>query len=296
MSQQELESILKIVAASGLDSSAPLEARRAAFDAFVSRFPTPSSYRVETVAAGGLPAILVTPDGSDARKTLLFFHGGDYGLGSARGFQGMASAFAQAAGCRVLIPDYRLAPEHRHPAAVEDAATAYEYLLGRSASANSIALVGDSAGGGLTCALLAALKGRGAPMPAAAALISPWLDLEGTGATMKSNAASDPLLTPEGLAEMAASYLQGGSARAPSASPLYTDPAGFPPLLIQVGTREILLDDSLRFANRAAKANVKVVLKIWPGMTHDWPVFAPVLVEGREAIAEAGVFLEAHMR
>jgi monoterpene epsilon-lactone hydrolase len=211
--------------------------------------------------------------------------------GSSLAYRALYGGLARAAGARGLALDYRLAPENPFPAAVDDAVAGYKGLLGQGIAPENIAIAGDSAGGGLTVATLVAARDAGLPMPAAAVAISPFADMEGTGESVVSKAAEDPSLNREGLTGMAGTYLNGGSPRSPLASPIYANLAGLPPLLIQVGSVEILLDDATRLAARAGAANVDVQLEIWAGMPHVWHGFASMLSEGRDAIERAGAFM-----
>jgi acetyl esterase/lipase len=186
---------------------------------------------------------------------------------------------------RFLTIDYRLAPEHPHPAAVEDGVAAYRFLLDEGAPPSRLAMAGDSAGGGLTIATLLVAREADLPMPLAAVVLSPWLDLEGTGESRTTRAQADPILTNAFLEEMAEYYLQGQDARAPLASPIYADLRGLPPILIQVGDTEILLSDSTTFARRADESHVDVTLEVWPEMIHVWHLFGALAPEGHEAAA-----------
>jgi monoterpene epsilon-lactone hydrolase len=203
----------------------------------------------------------------------------------------MISRLAKAARARVLALDYRLAPEHPFPAAVEDSTAAYRWLLEQGYKPSKIALAGDSAGGGLTIATLVALREAKTPLPAAAVPISPWVDLEGTGESMKTRAAVDPMVQKEGIAGIAAQYLGQTDPKNPLAAPLYADLKGLPPLLIHVGDAETLLSDATRIAEKAKQAGVKVDLKIYPEMIHVWHLFADILPEAQQAIEEIGGFV-----
>ena len=220
---------------------------------------------------------------------LLYLHGGAFVIGTAQGYRPLWSAFAKAAGMRGLAIDYRLAPENPFPAAVEDCLAAYRWLLGQGIAPGSIAFVGDSAGGGLVVSTMIAARDAGLPMPAAAVAISPWVDLDCPGDSGK--AAEDPALDREGLVHNAGLYLQGAAASTPLASPVNADLHGLAPLLIQVGSAEILLDDSVRLAGRAGAAGTAVRLEIWPAMVHVWHMFGFMLSEGREATAGAAAFI-----
>jgi acetyl esterase/lipase len=225
---------------------------------------------------------------------LLYLHGGGYVIGSIHTHKGLIAGLSAAAHCRALALDYRLAPEHRYPAAVDDAVAAYRWLLDAGFSPSRIAIAGDSAGGGLALATLVALRAAGDPLPAAAVPISPWTDLEGTGDSMKTHVDKDPMVEPGGLLGMARLYLGDADPRQPTASPLHADLTGLPPLLIQVGELETLLDDATRIAASAQKRGVAVTLEVWPEMVHVWHLFAPMVPEGRDAIARIGAFLKQH--
>jgi len=192
------------------------------------------------------------------------------------------------------VIDYRLAPEHPFPAAVDDSVAAYRWMLAQGLKPSRIAVAGDSAGGGLTAATLVAIREAKLPLPAAGALLSPWVDMEGIGESMTTKDAVDPMVHKEGLLGMAKAYLGGQNPRSPLAAPLYADLAGLPPLLIQVGTSETLLDDAARLAERAKKAGVNVTYEPWQNMIHVWQIFAPMLDEGQQAIEKIGAFVRKH--
>jgi monoterpene epsilon-lactone hydrolase len=237
---------------------------------------------------------ITTPAGRN--RSILYFHGGGYALGSSRAHAEMTSWIARAAQARVFVLDYRRAPEYRFPAALEDALLAYRWMVNSGTDPRTITVAGDSAGGGLTIALLTSLRDRGEPLPSSAACISPWVDLEMSGESIASKAALDPLLTRDGLQQFADWYLGGQDARNPLVSPLHADLHGLPPLLIQVGTSEILLDDAVRLAERARGAGVKVTLTRYEDMPHVWHVFASFLPEAREADREIGEFVMQYSR
>ena len=265
--------------------------RRKAFDAFVAAYPTAPDIVVEPVTANGVPAEWTTAPDADHSCAMLYLHGGGYVIGSVKTHRDLMARLSRAAKARVLGLNYRLAPEHPFPAAVDDAVAGYKWLLAQGAKPGRIAVAGDSAGGGLTAATLVAIRDAKLPTPAAGALLSPWVDLEGIGESMTTRAKIDPVVQKEGLVGMAAAYLQGQNARTPLAAPLYADLKGLPPLLIQVGDAETLLDDSKRLEARAKAAGVSTKLEVWPEMIHVWQLFASFLPEGQQAIEGIGKFV-----
>jgi phosphinothricin tripeptide acetyl hydrolase len=229
----------------------------------------------------------------DDKPVLVYLHGGTYSLGSVRSHRHVAAAIGDASGAAVLALDYRLAPEYAFPAAVADALAAYRWLLGCGVRPARIVLAGDSAGGGLAVATMVALRDEGDPLPAAGVCISPWADLACAGASHVTKAGCDPLLVSGELRCMAKYYLRGADSRHPLASPVYADLTGLPPLLVQVGTDEILLDDARALARSARDSGVAVTLEEWPEVVHAWHWYFPVLAEGRHAIKAIGTFVAA---
>jgi len=293
MSAQELESLMNMLRSGGPELAAPPAQARENFEAMLAGIPIPEDVVFETATLGDVPVRWSSTPGASKDRVLLYLHGGAYMVGSTLGYRPLFSALARAAAVRGLALDYRLAPENPFPAAVEDAVSGYRALLDQGIAPSSIAIAGDSAGGALTVAMLVAARDAGLPMPAAAVALSPWADLECTGESMSTKAAEDPSLNREGLVAMAGVYLNGASPRAPLASPIYANLAGLPPLLIQVGSAEVLLDDATTLAAKAGEADVAVQLEVWPRMPHVWHVFAHMLSEGRDAIAAAGAFVAA---
>ena len=263
-----------------------------AMRAIMIEAPAPAGVTCTPVEAGGVSAEWSVADGADQDKVILYVHGGGYVMGSAGSHRDMTGRLSQASGARVLSLNYRLAPEHPFPAPVDDSVAAYRWLLGQGIQASNIAIAGDSAGGGLAFAALIAIRDAGEPVPAAGIGISPWVDMEGTGESMTTRAAVDPVVQKEGLLGMAKLYLGDADPKNPLAAPLHANLAGLPPLLIQVGDSETLLDDATRITERARKADVDVTLKIWDEMPHVWHLFAPILPEGRQAIEEIGAFFK----
>ena len=265
--------------------------RRAGMDALFSSLGTTPGVSSDTVDAGGVPAEWVSAPDADAGRAVLYLHGGGYNAGSPTSHRELARRLSAATGARVLVLDYRLAPEHPYPAAVEDATAAYRWLLAQGIDSAKTAVGGDSAGGGLTVAAMVALRDAGDPLPAAGVCISPWVDLEMSGESMRTRAKWDLMVGREGLLDSAAAYLAGGDARTPLVSPLYADLRSLPPLLIQVGTSETLYDDSTRLDERARAAGVDAKLQVWDQMVHAWHLFAPILPEGQQAIEAIGEYL-----
>ncbi|HVJ52623.1 MAG TPA: alpha/beta hydrolase [Aliidongia sp.] len=233
------------------------------------------------------------PMAGQARRTVLYCHGGGYFFCSPETHRPITFGLAAAADARIFSLDYRLAPEHRCPAALDDAVAAYRGLLAHGTAPSRIVLGGDSAGGGLALSTLLALRDAGDPLPAGAVLFSPWTDLAGTGATLDSNDRSDVMFYGQGIREAGKVYLGEIAATDPLASPLYADLSGLPPLFIQASDSEVLLDDSRRFADKARAAGVAVVFRAWPRLPHVWQIFAPALPEARAALAEAGAFIRS---
>ena len=241
-----------------------------------------------------MPAEWITAPGADEGRVILYFHGGGYLFGSMRTHRVMLSHMSRAAKSRVLGLDYRLAPEIPFPAPVQDSVAAYRWLLAQGFKPEKITLAGDSAGGGLVIAVLVALRYLGEPTPAAGVGISAWTDMESTGASFTTNAESDPSVNRERLLKIAGVYLDGKDPKAPLASPINADLHGLPPLLLQVGGIETLLDDSKVLAKRANEAGVSVEMEVWEDMPHVWHHFAPILPEGQKAIGRIGEFVIQH--
>ena len=239
-------------------------------------------------SVGGVPGEWLGAEG--APRTLLYLHGGGYVACSPRTHRPFTQAFAKA-GLRVFAPDYRLAPEHPYPAALDDAVAAYRGLL--DAGAQGVVVAGDSAGGGLALALMLRLRDLGLPLPARAALFSPWTDLAATGESIRTNTRRDAMFHGDGIARGADAYVGGADRLIPLISPLYADMAGLPPLLVHVGADEVLRDDSTRLADRARAAGVAVDLKVWPVVPHVWQIMARFIPEGRQSLDAAARFLLA---
>jgi len=270
--------------------------RRQRLDDVGSVWPVADDVELSTVDLDGVAGEWSIVPGSDASRVLLFFHGGGYCSGSILSHRRMVTEAGRAARVRTLAVGYRLAPEHPFPAAFDDALTAWRYLRQQGIAAAHIAIGGDSAGGGLTIALVNRLREAGEELPACTWLVSPWTDLTMSGSTLTSKDAVDPIIHKGYLEELASACVPAGMDRKdPRVSPLYADLKGFPPTLIQVGSSETLLEDATRFAAAAGSAEVAVTLQIWPHMIHAWPVWNAQLEPGRRALADAGAFMREYL-
>jgi acetyl esterase/lipase len=270
--------------------------RRAQYERAEKFSPTPPDVKVEHVTAPAVPAEWLSAPGARSDAAVLYLHGGGYVIGSPRSHRHLAAAIGAAAQAPVLLPEYRLAPEHPFPAAVDDAVAAYRWLLGRALAPRRLVIAGDSAGGGLTVATLLALRDAGLPLPGGGVCISPWVDLTCGGESYTTRADADPIVKRQSVADMATAYLAGRDAKTPLASPLFADLRGLPPLLIHVGDDEVLLDDAVRIAERARKAGVEATLEVSDKMVHVWHWFFPMLDEGQAAIDRIGEFVRARTR
>src|SRR5438309_3036199 len=295
MSVEQRKSLESMLRQLPFDLGGDIGGQRHLFDEMMSSQPPPPDVTVISAALGTVPTAEITVAGTEPRHVVLYFHGGTYALGSAAAAADLASQIGRRTDATVISVDYRLAPEHPHPAAVDDAVTAYAALLHQGVAPSRIVVAGESAGAGLAVAALVAARDRGLPMPAAAFLMSPWADLTQSGATMDSKRGIDPLLTREGLAARAADYTGRHDPAAGLISPIFADLSGLPPLVIQAGSHEVLLDDAVRLARRAATADVEVILDITPGVPHVFQNFYPMLDEGAAALDRAGALLSAHL-
>jgi epsilon-lactone hydrolase len=271
--------------------------RRQRLDEVGSFWPVADDVSLEAVDINGVPGEFSIVPGSDRSRVLLFFHGGGYCSGSILSHRRMVTEAGRAAGVRTLAVAFRRAPEHPFPAAYDDALTAWRWLREQGVAAGRIAMGGDSAGGGLTLALAMRLRDAGDELPGCLWLASPWTDLTMSGATLATKDPIDPLIHKAYLEELAGAYVPASMARTdPRISPLFADLRGLPPTLIQVGSAETLLDDSVRFAGAAGAAGVSVTLEIWPDMVHAWALWNAKLEAGRQALANAGTFMRRYLR
>jgi acetyl esterase/lipase len=294
MPSEQLRTIVEMLRSRPAPAEASIEEQRASFEQMASLFPLAADVVSEPVDADGVPAEWIVAPGAADDKIVLYLHGGGYAAGSIKSHREMISRISRAAGVRALAIDYRLAPEHPYPAAVEDSTAAYRWLLSTGVDPARLVIGGESAGGGLTAATLVALRDAGDPLPAAGVCLSPWVDMEALGESMTTKAELDPIVQREVIIELAKAYLGGAHPRTPLAAPLYADLTGLPPLLIQVGTSEALLDDSTRLGERAKSAGVDVTVELWDDMIHMWHFFAAVLPEGQQAIDRIGEFIREH--
>ena len=294
MSTEQRKNIDAALRQSPIPADSSVSEQRRLMGELASARPLPADVTVASVQLGAVPAAEITVDGIEPRHVVLYFHGGVYVVGDAFQSADLASQIGRRTQARVISLDYRLAPEHPYPAAVDDALAAYEALLREGIAPSDIALAGDSAGGGLAVATLVNARDHGLPLPAAAFLLSPYVDLTLAGATMDTKSAADPVLSRELLEPRIADYTAGQDPALSLISPLFADLSGLPPLIIQVGTHEVLLDDAVRLAQRAAAADVAVTLDVTPEVPHVFQNFYPILDEGAEALDRAGRLLTEH--
>ncbi|WP_319799128.1 alpha/beta hydrolase [Nitrobacter sp.] len=277
-----------------LSALAPAQLR-IAYDAIGGVTPASDDIVYQTVSANGVPAELGRAPGSDPVRTILYFHGGGYVIGSIASHRGLVARLGIAAKARTLAVDYRLAPEAPYPAASDDAIAAYRWLLDQGLKANMITFAGDSAGGGLALATLIRARDESLPRPAGIALMSPFVDLSCSALSIRDKAVEDILVSETVVNDMASAYLGDGDRHAAYASPLFADLTGLPPVLIHMSSSEVLLDDSVRLLGALGRANVPTSLRMWTGIPHVWQLFSAILDEGQESLSEAGRFLATQM-
>jgi len=291
---KELDTVLEMIRVRSAEVRKTTDDDRLSYERIMSVLPMDDDIETERVGVNGTPAEWISAPESQENRVILYLHGGGYLFGSARTHRVMLAHMARASKARVLALDYRLAPEIPFPAPVEDSVSAYRWLLDQGISAKKMVIGGDSAGGGLAIAALVALRSVGEPMPAAGVCISAWTDMESTGQSHTTNAESDPSVSKERLLKIAKVYLAGKDPTAPLASPIHADLTGLPPLLLQVGSIEVLLDDSTLLKSRAKTAGVSVEMEVWDDMPHVWHHYAPILPEARKAIGRIGEFVLEH--
>ena len=295
MSTEQLENLEAVLRKSAFPPGIDINEQRRLLKELVSAQPLPPDVTVTAAALGGVPTAEITIDGIETPRIVLYFHAGVYVLGDAFQAAGLASQVGRLTRARVISVDYRLAPEHPYPAAVDDALAAYEALLHNGTAPSDIAFAGESAGGGLAVATLVNARDHGLPLPAAAFAMSPYADLTLAGTTMQTKREVDVLMSPEALQSRVTDYTAGQDAALGLISPVFADLSGLPPLIIQVGTHEVLLDDATRLARQAATADVEVTLDITPRVPHVFQAYYPILDEAAAALDRAGQLLTAHL-
>ena len=295
MSTEQQENLDAILRQSAFPADIDLSEQRRLLRELIAAQPLPAEVTVTAAALGGVPTAEITVDGTEPRHVVLYFHGGVYVLGDAFQAAGLAAQIGRRTRAKIISVDYRLAPEHPYPAAVDDALAAYQALLEDGTAPADIALAGESAGGGLAVATLVNARDRGLPLPAAAFVMSPYADLTLAGTTMDTKRDADPLLSRENLQFRVPDYTAGHDPALGLISPVFADLSGLPPLIIQAGTHEVLLDDAVRLARQAATADVQVTLDITPGVPHVFQAYYPILDEAAAALDRAGQLLSAHL-
>jgi acetyl esterase/lipase len=293
VSTEQRENLETILRQSAFPAGLDVSEQRRLLKELTSSQPLPAGVTVTAAALGGVPTAEITTGGTEPRHVVLYFHGGVYVLGDAFQAAGRAAQIGRRTRARVISVDYRLAPEHPYPAAVDDALAAYEALLRNGTAPSDIAFAGESAGGALAVATLVNARDHGLPLPAAAFAMSPYADLTLSGTTMETKRAADPLFTPEAFPPRVADYTAGHDAALGLISPIFADLSGLPPLIIQAGTHELLLDDAIRLARQAATADVEVTLDITPGVPHVFQAYHAILDEAAAALDRAGQLLSA---
>jgi acetyl esterase/lipase len=295
VSAEQRENLEAILRQSAFPADADVSELRRLLRELTSAQPLPAGVTVTAAALGGVPTAEITVDGVEPRHVVLYFHGGVYVLGDAVQAAGLASQVGRRTRAKVISVDYRLAPEHPYPAAVDDALAAYEALLNNGTAPSDIAFAGESAGGGLAVATMVSARDHGLPRPAAAFVMSPYADLTLAGETMETKREADPLLSRDNLQARVPDYTAGQDAAVGLISPVFADLSGLPPLIIQAGTHEVLLDDAVRLARQAAIADVEVTLDITPQVPHVFQAYYPILDEAAAALDRAGQLLSAHL-
>jgi acetyl esterase/lipase len=295
VSTEQRENLDAVLRQSAFPADSDVNEQRRALRELLSAQPLPADVTVTAAELGGVPTAEITVDGIEPRHVVLYFHAGVYVMGEASLTADLASQVGRRTQAKVISVDYRLAPEHPYPAAVDDALAAYAALLDDGVAPADIVLAGESAGGGLAVATLINARDRGLPLPAAALLMSPYADLTLAGTSMETRREVDPLLSREALQPRVADYTAGEDAALGLISPIFADLSGVPPLIIQAGTHEVLLDDAVRLAERAVTAEVEVTLDITPGVPHVFQAYSPILDEAAAALDRAGQLLSAHL-
>jgi monoterpene epsilon-lactone hydrolase len=295
VSTEQRETLDAILRQAAFPADSDVNEQRRALSELITAQPLSAEVTVTAAELGGVPTAEITVDGIETRHVVLYFHAGVYVLGDAFLAADLASQVGRRTDAKVISVEYRLAPEHPYPAAVDDALAAYEGLLQNGIAPSDIAFAGESAGGGLAIATLINAREHGLPLAAAALVMSPYADLTLTGASMETRREADPLLSREALQPRVTDYTAGQDAALGLISPIFADLSGLPPLIIQAGTHEVLLDDAVRLAQQAAIADVEVTLEITPGVPHVFQAYYPILDEAAAALDRAGALLSAHL-
>ena len=290
MPSEEFNSLLKLLLSRPQPENPTIDEMRALMEKAAKFFDLPAGVTCESIDAGGVRAEWIIPEVVEGNRTIFYLHGGGYAIGSLSTHRHLVALLAQAAKARALSVDYRLAPEHPFPAAVEDATAAYRWLLAQGTDAGDIVIAGDSAGGGLAIATQLTLRDAGDALPAAAVCFSPWVDMECNSESMTSS-TNDPLIQQSRIRQFVTWYLNGADPKSPLAAPIHADLSGLPPMLIHVSTAEALLDDSVQLADRARTHGVDTTLDTWDDMIHVWHYYAPIIPEGRDAVERAAAFI-----
>jgi monoterpene epsilon-lactone hydrolase len=296
MSREQMDTVTSIYRNSPLDLGGDVTKMRVIFKEMLTAAPVAADVDTEQIEIGGIPAVSIRVGEGKPSVTILYFHGGVYAMGSGETSVGLAADIARRSSSHVISVDYRLAPEHPYPAATDDALAAYRGLLDEVTDSSSIAISGDSAGAGLALATALAARQAGLRLPDALVLLSPWADLTQSGASMQTKAEVDPTITAAALQVRADDYLAGADPRGPLASPIFADLSGMPAMLIQVGSHEVLLDDAVRLAAKAATDDINVILDVIAGAPHVSQSFAGILEEAASALDRVAAFLATHAR
>jgi acetyl esterase/lipase len=294
--QDQMDTVTEMMRHSPLDLGGDVKKQRVVFSGMMNAQPPAADVRIEKIVIGGIPAVDIRVGKGTPSVTILHFHGGVYAIGSGEDSVGLSADIARPSNARVIAVDYRLAPENPYPAATADALAAYRGLLGEVSESSNIAVTGESAGGGLAMATVLEAKKAGLRLPNSVVLLSPWVDLTQSGSSIETKAKVDPVIKVEALQVRADEYLAGADPRGPLVSPIFADLSGMPPMLIQVGSHEILLDDAVRLAAKAASDDVSVILDVISGAFHVSQAFGAMLDEAKEALKRVATFLAAQAK
>ncbi|MGD9106193.1 MAG: alpha/beta hydrolase [Desulfobacterales bacterium] len=286
--------LTKHLVASKFNPNMTIDEMRRSMESLTKFAKLPPKTKIQKISFNGISAEWICTKEAHEGRVILYLHGGGYNIGSPNTHRELAAHISIASGAKVLLPDYRLAPEHPFPSALEDATSAYRWLLDTGLTGGDISIAGESAGGGLSIATSISLRDAGEPSPASIVCISPWTDLEMSGNSIKTHAEIDPMVNLQSLKIMASNYIGDGDPRSPLISPIHADLKGISPLLIHVGSDEMLLDDSTRIAEKAKNAEVDVTLKIYDQMWHAWHLNVRLMPEAKNAIKELGSFIRKH--